>query len=281
MSGVPAKPGVAGWGERRNAGESRPADPGFNANIAADLRSITPSLFRTPMRKRPSWKSSTVREALRWRGPLVLSLLGLREIFRPLLYWHVFCIFEIDLTRQPVPKPYAGEKTDVKIYAGGDDLEKAKAEIISMGRLVPEEVLSRLDRGDKVAIAYVGDDPAGYAWMSFTSGAVELAFGVTWIVGPGESIRYDYFVLPKWRGRRVFSCLNSAIVACARDLGIIRTFSSISTVNTQSMSLAKRDGRIPVMKVTLVHVRGLHWTFHRPSGARFENRFLNGPLQRA
>ena len=58
-----------------------------------------------------------------------------------------------------------------------------------MGRLVPKEVLSRLDPGHKVAIAYVGDEPAGYAWMSFTGGAVRLAFGVTSIVDPGESIR--------------------------------------------------------------------------------------------
>ena len=58
-----------------------------------------------------------------------------------------------------------------------------------MGRLVLEEVLSRLDRGDKVRVACVGDEPAGYAWMSFTGGAVQLAFGVTSIFGPGESIR--------------------------------------------------------------------------------------------
>jgi GNAT superfamily N-acetyltransferase len=226
------------------------------------------------MRKRPSWKWSTIGETLRWRGPFVFFLVGLREIFRPLVYWHVFYIFEIDLTRQPVPEPYADEKIDVKIYAGAGDLERAKAEIVSMGQLEPEDVNSRFNRGDKAAIAYVGHEPTGYAWLSFTSGVVELAFGVTWIVGPGEAIRYDYFVLPKWRGRRIFSCLNSAIVDCARDLGIVRTFTSISTVNTQSMSLAKHYQRTAAMKVTLVHVRGLNWTFQKASGAPFESRFL-------
>jgi len=226
------------------------------------------------MHKRPSLKWSTIGEAWRWRGPFVFFLVGLREIVRPVAYWHVFHIFEIDLTREPVPQPHAGEPIEVKIYAGAADLEKAKTEIVSMGRLAPEVVHSRFNRGDTAAIAYVGQQPAGYAWMSFTSGSVELAFGVNWIVGPDESVRYDYFVLPKWRGRRVFSCLNSAVVACARNLGIVRTFSSISTVNTQSMSLAKRDGRIPVMKVTLAHVRGLNRTFHRTAGAPFEFRFL-------
>jgi hypothetical protein len=229
------------------------------------------------MHKRPFWKWSTIGEALRWRGPLVFFLVGLREIVRPLVYWHTFRIFEIDLTRQAVPQPYADEKIEVKIYAGARDLERAEAEIVSMGQLEPEVVHSRFDRGDKAAIAYVGVEPAGYAWMSFTSGAVELAFGVTWIVGSGESVRYDYFVLPKWRGRRVFSCLNSAIVACAHELGIVRTYSSISTVNTQSMSLAKHDQRIAIMKVTLVHLRGLNWTVQKTLGAPFESRFQKKP----
>jgi GNAT superfamily N-acetyltransferase len=226
------------------------------------------------MRKRPSWKWSTIVEALRWRGPFVFFLVGLREIFRPLVYWHLYCIFEIDFTRQTVPEPYADEKIDVKIYAGAGDLERAKAEIVSMGQLESEDIDSRFSRGDKAAIAYVGHEPTGYAWLSFTNGVVELAFGVTWIVGPGEAIRYDYFVLPKWRGRRIFSCLNSAIVACARDLGIVRTLTSISTVNTQSMSLAKHYQRIAVMKVTLVHVRWLNRTFQKAVGAPFESRFL-------
>jgi hypothetical protein len=115
-----------------------------------------------PMRKRPSWKWSTIREALRWRGPFVFFQVGLREILRPLVYWHVFYIFEIDLTRQHVPEPYADEKIDVEIYAGAGDLERAKAEIVSMGQHELAEVDSRFNRGDKAAIAYVGGEPIGY-----------------------------------------------------------------------------------------------------------------------
>jgi len=226
------------------------------------------------MRKRPSWNWSTISEALRWRGFSVFLLLALREIFRPLVYWHVFYIFEIDLTRQPVPEPYADEKIDVRIYPGGGDLERAKAKIVSMGQLESAEVNSRFNRGDKVAVAYMEGEPAGYGWLSSTSGVVELAFGITWIVHPGEAIRYDSFVLPKWRGRRIYSCLHSAIVACARDQGILRTFASISTVNRQSMTLAKHYQRTAAMKVTLVRVRALNWTFKKAAGAPFESRFL-------
>lgn len=143
-----------------------------------------------------------------------------------------------------------------------------------MGQLEPAEVDIRFNRGDKAAIAYADGKPAGYEWLSFTSGVLELAFGVTWIVGPGEAIRYDKFVLPKWRGRRISSCLHSAIVVCARDHGIDRTFSSISTVNKQSLSIAKHYRRTAAMKVTLVHVRGLKRTFRKTVGAPFESRFL-------
>lgn len=224
-------------------------------------------------RNSSSWKWSTIREALRWRGPLVLFLIAVREVLHPLLYWHEYYIFEIDLTRQPVPQPCAEERFDVRVYADAEDRQIGKAEIVSMGQLEPAEVDSRFDRGDMVAIAYASGEPAGYEWLSFTSGVVELAFGVTWAVGHGEAIRYDKFVAPKWRGRRISSCLHSAIVVCAHKRGVDRTFSSISTVNKQSLSIAKHYRRIPAMNVTLVHVYGLNRTFRRTVGVPFESRF--------
>jgi GNAT superfamily N-acetyltransferase len=238
-----------------------------------------PLFERVPLaaiyRRNPSsWKWSTIREALRWRGCLVFFLIAVREILHRLLYWHAYYIFEIDLTRQPAPQPYAEEKFDVRVYSGAEDRQISKAEIVSMGGLEPAEIDSRFNRGDMVAIAYAGSEPAGYEWLSFTSGAVELAFGVTWAVGPGEAIRYDKFVVPKWRGRRVSSWLHSAIVVCAHGHGVDRTFSSISTVNKQSLSIAKHYRRIPAMEVTLVHVHGLNRTFRKTVGAPFESRFL-------
>ena len=226
------------------------------------------------MAKRSWLKWSTIVEAWRWRGPGVFFLLGLREICRPLFYWHVYSIFQYDLTRQPVPEPYATEKIEVKICPEEKDLPDAKAEIVAMSQLDRAEIDVRFGRGDKAAIAYLGGKPSGYAWMSFTSGVVELAFDVTWIAGPGESIRYDYFVLPECRGRRIFSCLNSALLAYARDHGIVRSLASVSTLNTQSLSLSKHQQRTATMKVTLVHVRGLNRTIEMAVGAPFESRFL-------
>ena len=227
-----------------------------------------------PTTKLSWWKWSTIKEAWRWRGPFVFFLLGLREICRPLFYWHVYYIYQSDLIGQPLPKPYANEKIDVKICPGKVDPLKAKAEIAAMGQLEPAQIDLRFERGDKVAIAYVSGKPAGYAWMSFASSAVELGFDVRWVAGPGESIRYDYFVAPDWRGRRIFSCLNSALLASARDLGIVRSLASVSTLNRQSLSLARHQQKTAAMKVTLVHVRALNRTFKNAVGAPFESRFL-------
>ena len=56
-------------------------------------------------------------------------MLAVRELFRPLMYWHVYYIFDIDLASQPVPEPYANMDIDVRVYPGGvEDLERAKAD---------------------------------------------------------------------------------------------------------------------------------------------------------
>jgi len=213
------------------------------------------------------------REILRWRGPLVLTLLAAREILRPAVYWHVFYIFETDMKNEPLPEPYSKEKVELRLYTRDRDADRAKAEVSAMGELRMGEIEKRLNRGDAVAIAYVSGEPTGYGWLSVSSGAVELAFGITWVLEPDEGVRYGNFVLPKWRGRRIHSSVHAAVKAYARQLGLARTFASISTLNTQSMSLAEHYRRTSTMKVTLVHIRGLNWTIHRASGAPFESRF--------
>ena len=49
---------------------------------------------------------------------------------------------------------------------------------------------------------------------------------------------------------------------------------SISTLNTQSMSLAKHYSSASTMKVMLIHIRALKKTIIRTSGAPFESRFI-------
>jgi L-amino acid N-acyltransferase YncA len=219
-----------------------------------------------------SWRR--IDEVLRWRGLWIFLLLGVRNILRPIIYWHVYRIFATDITTQ-VPEPYAKEQVATKIYVRDRGcLDVAVKEVAAMGEISREEVQMRLNRGDALAMTYAADEPAGYGWLAFASQAVELAFGVTWIVRPGEAVRYGNFVDPKWRGRGIQSSINTAVNEYARERGVSTTLASISTMNTQSLSLAKHYNRATIMKVTLVHVRPFNWKICRASGALFESRFV-------
>jgi hypothetical protein len=67
------------------------------------------------MDSRPSSIWRRIGEILRWRGFGILFLLGVRNILRPIVYWHVYRIFATDIATQ-VPEPYAKEKIETKIY---------------------------------------------------------------------------------------------------------------------------------------------------------------------
>src|ERR1700722_6346168 len=221
----------------------------------------------------PPGRWRRVSEILRWRGPLLFCILAVREFLRPVVYWHVFYIFETDVAHLPLPEAYSEITLDVRTYTRDLDTEKAKAEMAAMNELKADEIASRLKRGDAVAIVYAAGEPAGYGWLSSSSGVVELAFGFNWIIRPDEAVKYGNFVLPKWRGRGIQSSVNAAVNGYARDLGLARALSSISTLNTQSMSLAKHYSKARTMKVFLVHIPLLNWTIHRASGSPFDSRF--------
>jgi hypothetical protein len=230
------------------------------------------------MGKRPPSRWRRIGETLRWRGPFTLFVLAVRELLRPVVYWHMFYIFERDVALEPLPEPYSKKKKEnieVRVYTREKAVDKAKTEVAAMGELGLDEIDTRLNRGDAVAIAYAAGEPVGYGWLSFSSGVVELAFGITWIVRAHEAVRYGNFVFPNWRGRGIQSFVNAAVNVYSRDLGIARTLASISTLNPQSMSLAKHYRTATAMKVVLVHIRGLNWTIKRASDAPFESRFTS------
>ncbi|MGH9684980.1 MAG: hypothetical protein ACRD4S_15375 [Candidatus Acidiferrales bacterium] len=210
-------------------------------------------------------------EMLRWRGPFRFLVLVVREILRPFVYWHIWHIVQTDL-RQPLPGPYGREKIDVRIYTGQEDLEKAREALRSASELPPVEIDSRFGRGDVVAVANSDNEAAGSTWMTFCSG-LELAFGTTWIIHSDEAVQYDSFVRPEWRGRGIHSSLNVALNAYAREHGKVRSLGSISILNSQSLSLARRLRKAKAMTVILVRVRGLNWTYGRAFGAPLDSRF--------
>src|ERR1700735_737000 len=233
---------------------------------------FAPERFRwhETMTNQISTRWRTVREGVRWRGLFFSSLLASREILRPFMYWHAWHIFESDLQR-PLVEPYAKEQVEVKVFAGKQTLEEATAAISSLG--IPlKEINLRFNRGDAAAVAYVKREPAGYMWITFTSG-MELAFGVSWILRPGDALRYGAFVLPSRRGLGILSSMNRALNEYSRQRGSTRTLGGISALNPQSLNLAKHARNPKIMSIFLLHIRGVNWTFTRTTGAPLDSRF--------
>jgi hypothetical protein len=214
----------------------------------------------------------SIREHLRWRGSWIVFLLALREVLKPLLYWHVWHIFESDLTRE-LPRPYSTAKFDVVICTARDELAGITPRILSMGELSAAEVERRFCRGDAMALAYSSGEPVGYMWMGFSSG-IELGFDTCWIIRNGEALRYGSFVIPSFRGHAVHSVVNSALNSYALERGVTRTLGSVSALNPQSLSLAKHYHRAIAMTVVLVRFRLRSFTVRTSFRAPLSSRFL-------
>jgi GNAT superfamily N-acetyltransferase len=221
-----------------------------------------------------SWFSQRLRilrESVRWRHPFIVSLLALREALSPLFYWHAWHIFETDIVHQ-VPQPYAKVVARVKVYTPEDRQMSIGEQISAMGELEAAEVGLRFARGDWIALAFVQERPVGYMWIA-VSGGSELAFDTYWIVRSREAIKYGSFVLPAFRGLGIHSSLNSAVCSYLCKRGFIRTLSSVSILNTQSMSLAEHNNATIAMTVFMARIRKVDWTFRKSFRAPLQSRF--------
>lgn len=218
-----------------------------------------------------SWRRAL--EILRWRGPTYFFLLALREVLRPVMYWYAWNIYLTDLQQLLTP-PYAKEKFNVRIFSGDKDREVARQQLASLGEPLPANFDTRLNRSDALAIVYSAEEPVASGWMTFTSG-MEMAYGLRWVLQANEGTQYGSFVLPKWRGHGIFSVLNVALNTYAREHGVVRSIGSISVLNSQSLSMAKRLGKKKLMTVIVIRVRGLGWTFQGALGAPLHTRFVS------
>lgn len=212
-----------------------------------------------------------IRESLRWRGPWTVCLLSLRELFKPLFYWYVWHIYQTDLVHQ-FPQPYSNSILDIVIYTAQDDLSYIRPKLVAMGELSALEIETRFHRGDAIAFASNSGEPVGYMWMAFSSG-IELEFDTYWIIRAGEALRYGAFVVPSFRGRGIYSVLNSTLNRYALERGVTTTIGSISVLNPQSLSLPKRYNRRIAMTVFVARTRLLSLTFRKSFRAPLHSRF--------
>jgi GNAT superfamily N-acetyltransferase len=219
----------------------------------------------------------SVWNSIRWRGLLYSFLLATREILRPLLYWYAWHIFSTDL-QKAIPEPYAKKEVDIAVLCGPPAIETAIPQLVPLGQLTSEQIRSRMQDGGAVAIARVGNEVAGYMWLSFMNGGM-LVYDFSWTLAPDEALRYGSFVNPKWRGLGIHSALNNALNHYARGRGIHRTLGSIGAFNRQSLNLAKHARKRKAMTVFVLHVNGLNWTYARAFGAALESRFSRSPAK--
>jgi GNAT superfamily N-acetyltransferase len=213
----------------------------------------------------------SIREHLRWRGAWIVVLLTLRELFRPLVYWHVWHIYETDISRA-VPQPYCRAAVEVTICTSRDDLSSVKRNILTMGELSPAELDTRFQRGDAVALADVAGQPVGYMWLGFSNG-IELEFDTYWVLRADEALRYGSFVRPSFRGCGIHSLLNSALNAYALERGVARTLGSVSVLNRQSLGLPRHYNRAIAMTVFLARFRLFSFTLRKSFRAPLSTRF--------
>jgi GNAT superfamily N-acetyltransferase len=229
------------------------------------------------MATQPTSHWHKVREHLRWRGAFIVALHTVRKLLSPLVYWELWHIYETDISKQ-VPLPYAREEFTTRICGAEEDPDSLTAMIASLGELEPGEVARRLARGHLAAVAFSGEQPVGYMWLAFSCVPEEL-FDASWVIRPGEAVRYNSFVIPPFRGRGVHSILNTAVNCYARERGISKTIGAVSLLNPQSMSLPKHYRRAIKMTVFFAKFRGTDWTIRKSSGAPLDSRF-SWPIQR-
>ena len=190
----------------------------------------------------------SITEALRWRGPVRLSLLALRHLFRPLLTWEILYLYENDLTG---PLPHVEPRGDfqVRVLSGRENLEQAKHDLAWVPTLTPEAIELRFRRGDQVAIAYAGEQVVGCNWLSFSSDWLPRIMTST------DVFLYDSFVPPAWRGRRIFTFLDAYLMRHAHENGITRALATVSALNPQSIRVQKRLGKTCLMTFLAVRTR--------------------------
>jgi GNAT superfamily N-acetyltransferase len=259
--------------EISSSADAKPLRPTVCARARVELPpargQATTSRQESPAKPGSRWARAF--EILRWRGPGRFLLLSLRELLKPLVYWHVYYIIQNEM--QPaLATPAVQGKFEISVYSGEQDLAKASTTLAGVGELTPAEIALRLQRQDAVAVAFAGEQAIGYLWMTFCSG-LELAFDAVWTVHPKEAVLYDTFVLPGWRGRGLHACMDVALNNWAYPRGIVRAFASISALNNQSLGVLKLAGKARIMTLVLVRVRGLDRTWIKATGGPFNLYF--------
>ena len=78
-------------------------------------------------------------------------------------------------------------------------------------RIPAEEIEGRLEAGNRPYLAYMGGEPAAYGWLATQRGGIE-ELDFSFLVPPEHGYLWDFYTLPSWRKRGVYTHLLHAII---------------------------------------------------------------------
>ncbi len=155
-------------------------------------------------------------------------------------------VADLDASR-PIPEPLVAT---VFRRVGPEASELIAA---AMGGCMPGDALKRFEAGRQCYTAWVGDNLAGYGWVSFDDEYVgELNLRVRLL--PGEAYIWDCFTVPTYRQQGIYSALLAYILGKLRRDGLRRAWIGADLDNVASQRGIARAGFLAVADTVLERV---------------------------
>jgi GNAT superfamily N-acetyltransferase len=191
----------------------------------------------------------------------------LRTLTRPFLtVFHIF-VFDLKDSLPSVPHPSG---LVVRLFRGEKDSAAVFSALLSTG-FTASELARRLQRGDLVAVAFLGDQVVAYTWMTFVDASF-MEIGMMLRVDAGEAVQYDTLVLAPWRGQGLQFPLNEPVLKYAKENGYLRTLAWVDALNIRSVKNQLRTGKRILMTVVSLRLPGVRKAWNFSLGARLRSR---------
>jgi hypothetical protein len=164
------------------------------------------------------------------------------------------CVFEADLSR---PRPTIPHNADlvVRLFRGSDDLQAATEALVPAG-LTPEDVSTRMRKGDLVAVGFLNGTPAAYTWTRFgDTSAKEL--GLTIHPRTREVIQYDSLVLKPFRRRGLQFAISAPVLDYLQQNGYATALAWVNLLNRPSYKNQRKWGKKLIMTIVSIKLPGM------------------------
>lgn len=182
---------------------------------------------------------------------------AVKQIWQNIFFIETVCRLEKDLN---IPDDIVESVIPLKIEIIDSefDLENwpGKKEILEIrGEYGLEQFRARLERGDLCFAAYSNGEFTGFVWLEFPPG-VEAGYPLQ----PHEAYTYDGWTFEKYRGKRILSAIQQAIMVYVRThhTNIRSLVTHVAVWNRPSLSGDQRAGYIIKRLERTIMILGIH-----------------------